>query len=78
MVASAVGAFCAILLTFLEVFSFLPGLRDAEIKSDEARRESHRQSNRPESIIAAAPSGYKARRSVLKKNGTDASSKQAA
>jgi hypothetical protein len=53
-----------------------PRLRDSNMESDDARRESHCSSNQPESIIATAASGYKARRSVLRKNGTDASSKQ--
>jgi hypothetical protein len=48
----------------------------AKIESDEARRGSRRQSHQPESIIATAASRYMAKRSVFRKNGTDASSKQ--
>jgi hypothetical protein len=56
-------------------FKYL-GFCSSKMEPDEARRESHRQSNRSQSIIATAASGYKARRSVLRKNGADASSEQ--
>jgi hypothetical protein len=64
------------LLTFTEIFFAPPELRDVKIKSDEARLESRCRSYQLESIIATAASRYKAKRSVLRKNGTDASSKQ--
>jgi hypothetical protein len=50
----------------------------AKIESDEARRGSHCQSIRLERIIATAASRYKAERSVVRRNRTDASSKLAA
>jgi hypothetical protein len=49
-----------------------------QYESPETRRRPRRQSNQLERIIATAASRYKAKRSVLRKNGTDASSKQAA
>jgi hypothetical protein len=57
---------------FGEYFRYL-GLRDVKMGSDEARRQPYRNSNHPESTMAAAASRYKAKRSVLRKNGTDAS-----
>jgi hypothetical protein len=46
------------------------------MESDEARRGFSPKSNQLESIIATAASRYIAKRSVLRENGTDASSKQ--
>jgi hypothetical protein len=58
-----------------EHFKYL-GLQCANIKSDEVRRGSSRQNCRADSIIATVASDYKAKRSVLRKNGTNASSQQ--
>jgi hypothetical protein len=51
-------------------------LRDANMGSHEAHVEFRRQSNQRDSIIATAASRYMAKRSVFRRNGTDASSKQ--
>jgi hypothetical protein len=58
---------------FGKYFRYL-GFRDVKMESEDARRGPPRQINQPESIIATAASPYKAKRSVLRKNGTDASS----
>jgi hypothetical protein len=76
MIASRMGG---ILCNFAHLYRNIlvpPGLRDAKIKSYEARRGFRCQSNQLESIIAIAASRYKAKRSVLRENGTNASSKQ--
>jgi hypothetical protein len=73
----ALGMLCNFAHLFRSIFPS-PGLRDAKINSDEARRESHCQRNRSQCIIATAASRYRVKRRVSRKNGTDASSKQAA
>jgi hypothetical protein len=63
-----------VLLTLSGDIFVPPGLRDAKIKSDEARLGPSRQSNRLESIIATDALTFKTKRSVLRKIGIDASS----
>jgi hypothetical protein len=66
-----------VLFTFahhLGIYFRYLGFRGVKTESDDARQEPRRQSNQLESIIATAASLYKAKRSMLRKNGTDASS----
>jgi hypothetical protein len=77
MFTSKVGDFCAIPLTFTEIFSHLFDYF-TPIWSLLKRAGNPCQSDQLESIIATAASRCMAKRSVFRKNRTDASSKQAA
>jgi hypothetical protein len=78
MVAStAAEILCNFAHLYRNIFAPLR-LRYVNMEPPEARRKSLCQSNQLESIIATAASRCMAKRSVFRKNRTDASSKQAA